>query len=57
MSDEDGPYVSSRFYEKVFEGEIINIESIPYALDNAVAALRMKGVPPERWATFVHMGA
>jgi hypothetical protein len=57
MSDADGPYVAKRFYSKLFEGEVIDVDSIPYALDEAVTALRMSGAPPERWATFVHMGA
>jgi hypothetical protein len=57
MSDEDGPYVARQFYNKLFEGGVINIDSVPYALDHAVAALRKRGVPVERWATFIHMGA
>jgi hypothetical protein len=57
MHDEDGPFVAKIFYEKLFESETIDLDSIPYALDDAVTALRMKGVPPERWATFIHMGA
>jgi hypothetical protein len=57
MGDEDGPYVAKRFYEKLFESESIDVDAVPYALDNAVTALRMNGAPPERWATFIHMGA
>jgi hypothetical protein len=57
MRDEDGPYVAKWFYGKLFEQEKIDIDSIPYALDDAVTALRMSGTSPERWATFIHMGA
>jgi hypothetical protein len=57
LNDADGPYIARRFYGKLFEGQTINLDSIPYALDHAVTALRMSGAPPERWATFIHMGA
>jgi hypothetical protein len=57
MSDQDGPYVAKRFYEKLFEADTIDANTVPYALDHAVTALRNSGVPPERWATFIHMGA
>jgi hypothetical protein len=57
MSDEDGPFVAEKFYKKLFEGTLVDADSVPYALDDAVRALRAKGVPPERWATFIHMGA
>jgi hypothetical protein len=57
MNDADGPYVAKRFYNKLLENGTIDVHSIPYALDHAVAALRAGGAPPERWATFIHMGA
>jgi hypothetical protein len=57
MKDIDGPYVSRRFYNKLFESETIEANLVPYALDHAITALRKSGVPPERWATFIHMGA
>jgi hypothetical protein len=57
MSDEDGPYVAKRFYDKLFEKKQIEPADVPYALDHAVRAFRDTGAPPERWATFVHMGA
>jgi hypothetical protein len=57
MNDTDGPFVARRFYEKLFESKVIDVESVPYALDDAVNALRKKGVPPRQWATFIHMGA
>jgi hypothetical protein len=57
MSDADGPYVAQRLYNGLFEGGVIDLDSIAYALDDAVTALRMSGARPERWATFIHMGA
>jgi hypothetical protein len=57
MSDVDGPYIAKRFYDKLFEKSHIEADDIPYALDYAVTELRKSGVPPERWATFIHMGA
>jgi hypothetical protein len=57
MDDQDGPEVAKIFYQKLFAKSKISVHDIPYALDDAVAALRRKGVPPERWATFIHMGA
>jgi hypothetical protein len=57
MHDADGPYIARRFYDKLLEAETIDINSVPYALDEAVTALRMTGAAAERWATFIHMGA
>jgi hypothetical protein len=57
MSDRDGPFVAKHFYEKLFEAETIDADAVPRALDCAVTALRVTGVPTERWATFIHMGA
>jgi hypothetical protein len=57
MNDVDGPEVARLFDEKLFEHETLDADAVPYALDHAVAALRKSGAPPERWATFVHMGA
>jgi hypothetical protein len=57
MSDEDGPQIAKLFYERLFAEELISLDDIPYALDYAVRELRRNGVPPERWATFIHTGA
>jgi hypothetical protein len=57
MNDADGPIVAQLFYEKLFASGTIERDTIPYALDHAVSELRKKGVPPERWATFIHVGA
>jgi hypothetical protein len=57
MNDVDGPSVAKHFYEKLVVNEVITLDAIPYALDYAVETLRKSGVPPERWATFAHIGA
>jgi hypothetical protein len=58
MYDHDGPQVSQWFYETLLAKEEIDIDDIPYALDDAVRKLRdQQGTIPYRWATFVHMGA
>jgi hypothetical protein len=57
MGDDDGPLVAQRIYEALLQEEIIDLGSIPYALDAAVTELRKSGVPASRWATFVHIGA
>jgi hypothetical protein len=57
MDDADGPRVAKWFYETLFSEDMITLDAIPYALDYAIGKLRKNGVPPERWATFIHMGA
>jgi hypothetical protein len=57
MHDVDGPCIAGLFYQKLFESMTFDADAIPFALDYAVTELRKKGVPPERWATFIHMGA
>jgi hypothetical protein len=57
MNDTDGPRVAKLFYEKFLSEDVITLDAIPYALDQAVVELRKSGVPTERWATFVHIGA
>jgi hypothetical protein len=57
MNDADGPQIAKLFYQRLFAGNVITMDAIPYALDYAVRELRKSGVPPERWATFIHMGA
>jgi hypothetical protein len=56
MHDEDGPQLASRFYDALFASEVIDLDDIAYALDDAVQGLRSQGVPAERWAPFMHMG-
>jgi hypothetical protein len=57
MNDRDGPIVTRRFYQQLLGNNSVDVDAIPYALDSAVIALRESGAPPERWATFIHMGA
>jgi hypothetical protein len=57
MNDTDGPLVAELFYKRLFEEDVITLDAIPYALDYAVTELKKTGVSPERWATFIHMGA
>jgi hypothetical protein len=57
MEDADGPLIAELFYQRLFAEDVITLDAIPYALDYAVSELRKRGVPPERWATFIHMGA
>jgi hypothetical protein len=56
MSDEDGPKVAKRVYEQLFEKARLDLDDVPYALDEAVRMLREAGAPAERWALYVHMG-
>jgi hypothetical protein len=57
MNDADGPTIAASFYKKLFETGVMGRDAIPRALDNAVRELRTSGAPPERWATFMHVGA
>jgi hypothetical protein len=57
MGDEDGPEVAKTVYEALFAQESVELDTVPRALDAAVRKLRAQGVAPERWATFIHLGA
>jgi hypothetical protein len=57
ISDTDGPKVAQWFYEELFAKEVVDADSVAYALDSAVGKLRDSGVSPDRWAPFIHMGA
>jgi hypothetical protein len=56
MNDADGPKVAKGFYERLLKEDQLDLDDIPYALDDAVRALREEGVPAKRWALYVHMG-
>jgi hypothetical protein len=56
MHDADGPDVARRVYEALFQHDSLNLDDVPYALDEAVESLRKAGVSPARWAPFMHMG-
>lgn len=53
----DGPIVARVFYKELMKDNYLNLDAIPYALDFAVQELRKQGVPPHRWAPYIHMGA
>ena len=53
----DGPQVAKWFYENLFAREVIDADSVAYALDYAVGKLRESGVPSHQWVPFIHMGA
>jgi hypothetical protein len=57
MADVDGPDVAGSVYATLFRGGVLNLDDVPYALDEAVTTLREQNVPAARWALFVHMGA
>jgi hypothetical protein len=58
MGDVDGPVVARKVYADLFggEGEFLEPDDIPYALDAAVSGLRERGLHPGRWAPYVHLG-
>lgn len=55
MWDQDGPHVARSVYQALFESPGLDPDAIPYALDDAVQQLRSQGLPPERWATYIHI--
>jgi CHAT domain-containing protein len=60
MGDVDGPVVAETVYTELLKSAkngVIDLEVVPYALDLAVRKLRTSGLPPSRWATYIHMGA
>lgn len=58
MGDEDGPLVARVVYEELLKRDTFELDDIPYALDDAVQRLREDfTIGPERWATFIHVGA
>jgi len=62
IADQDGPKAADKFYEYlsgVSGGEIshgISIRDSARALHHAVQALRLEGVPLQRWVPFIHLG-
>jgi hypothetical protein len=58
MDDIDGPLVAKTVYQRLFASKSVNIDPdvVPHALDDAVRALRGLGLPPSRWACYVHIG-
>ena len=56
MNDDDGPRISATVYKELLTSEYLDMDVIPYALDDAVQKLRQMGAPPHRWAPYIHMG-
>lgn len=57
MNDADGPAVAQTVYTELMKNNMWDPDAVPYALDLAVCELRKRGLAPERWAPYVHMGA
>jgi CHAT domain-containing protein len=58
MGDVDGPIVAKTVYSELFagDGEMLDFDVVPYALDDAVRKLRAQGLEPSRWAPYIHIG-
>jgi hypothetical protein len=57
MGDADGPLVANKIYQALSRsGNALDLDAVPYALDDAVGELRGRGLPAEHWATFIHLG-
>jgi hypothetical protein len=60
MGDSEGPDVAESIYSSLFPedalSEYINLNDVPYALDDAVQKLRRSGLDPSFWATYIHIG-
>jgi CHAT domain-containing protein len=58
MGDIDGPMVAETVYKEFFacDGETLDFDVVPYALDTAVRKLRAQGLEPSRWAPYIHIG-
>jgi hypothetical protein len=60
MRDFEGPVVADSIYSTLLKdddgAEYLNPDDIPYALDDAVRKLRLSGLDPSFWATYVHIG-
>ena len=54
----DGPEIAKIVYRELFKSTVLDPDTIPYALDAAVQALRKKpeGVGAARWACYIHTG-
>lgn len=59
MGDVDGPAVAETVYKALFANESTNVldqDAVAYGLDDAVHAMRRKGLHFSRWGTYVHLG-
>lgn len=59
MNDADGPIVAETVYRSLYtlSAGSLDQDVVPYALDDAVRALRESGLSASRWASYVHLGA
>jgi len=59
MVDKDGPDVAEDFYRYMFRepGGCGDFRDSTLALHHATRVMRSKGVPVDRWITFIHIGA
>lgn len=56
MVDFDGPFMAEQIYSRIFKDGRLNLDAVPYAVDESVRLLRESGAPASRWATYVHFG-
>lgn len=58
MGDIDGPFVARKIYEQLLatDSATLNLDTVPYALDDAINELKKRGLHSDRWATYVHVG-
>jgi CHAT domain-containing protein len=58
MGDIDGVQVSLEVYNAMLagDGDKVDLNVVPYALDTAIRNLREGGVSSDRWATYMHFG-
>jgi hypothetical protein len=56
LNDADGPKVAHTVYDTLFKKDHLDLDDVPYAIDDAVQNLRSTGVESSRWALFMHMG-
>jgi hypothetical protein len=56
MGDINGPVVAEGVYRDLFAGdsEELDMDVLPYLLDDAARKLREHGVEPSRWAPYIH---
>jgi hypothetical protein len=60
LHDDDGPIFAEEFYRSwLANGRdgLVSLQDIPYALDDACAALRAAGKDADRWGVPMHIGA
>jgi CHAT domain-containing protein len=58
MNDVDGPVVAETVYRELFagDGDELDFDVVPYALDAAIRKLREQGLEISRWAPYIHVG-